>query len=949
MKHERWQEIEELFHAALDQPPARLTAFLDDACRSDLELRRQVEALLASFEEAGDFIEQPPLEGAISSIVEQSSDEQASANIQGLAGHQIGHYEIQSLIGVGGMGEVYLARDVTLDRRIAIKILPARFTQDDAQVKRFDREARAASALNHPNIITIHEIGRDGETHFIATEFVDGQTLREKTAAGQLSVTEAISISIQIAEALGAAHAAGIVHRDIKPENVMVRPDGLVKVLDFGLAKPVAREPASDLQLPIAITMRTDPGILMGTLAYLSPEQVQRQEVDGRTDLFSLGVVLYELVMGGRPFVGDSAAAICEAILRQPVQVELPDIPIDLRRVIHRALEKDPSARYQTAAEIRDDLQKLVGDPRTESRGLLSSWRGKAAVIAVVLMILIAVVSWSARRGTKPGVIPFSTGPVRRITDTPGWETFPSLSPDGQSIIYSSRASGSWDIYLKRIGESQAVNLTPDGRHVDLSPAFSPDGSRIAFSSSREGQGIFLMDADGKNLTKLAPDGYNPNWSPDGSEIAYAEDRIFDSEGRNHSHSRLFAVNVSTGDRRLISDDDAVQPNWSPNGHRIAFWGVQKGGHRDIWTIPAAGGKPVAVTSDREIDWNPIWSRDGKYLYFLSDRGGSMNLWRVPIDELSGGVTGPIEPATLPSANSQHISFSADGHALVYVEVNRRENTFQVDFEPSTCRVVGQPVQITQGIRRFSSPEVSPDEKSLVFVSAAEAQEDVFVIDRETGQARQLTNDPAANRLPRWSPDGQQIVFLSDRSGKYEVWRVNVDGSGLDQLTDVPEADLVSAVWSPDGRRLLYQMRNVNSFIIEPDKPPGDRTPQPLIGEQMPSLIPWSWSPDGKLIAGSQFDPQLATRGIVVYSFSDHKYERVTTHGTSPIWMADGKRIVFSELNRLFVLNMVTREEHEIHNLGRDNFGAFALSRDNRRLYYSLISTEADIHLLSLK
>ena len=284
----------------------------------------------------------------------------------------------------------------------------------------------------------------------------------------------------------------------------------------------------------------------------------------------------------------------------------------------------------------------------------------------------------------------------------------------------------------------------------------------------------------------------------------------------------------------------------------------------------------------------------------------------------------------------------------MYVEVNRRENTFQIDFDPATNSVIGQPVQITQGIRRFSSPEVSPDEKSLAFVSAAEAQEDVFVIDRDSAQLRQLTDDPAANRVPRWSPDGRQIAFLSDRSGKYEVWKVNADGSGLEQLTDVPEADLVTAVWSPDGRRLLYQVRDVNSFIIEPDSPRPAQTPQQLIGQQIPGLILWSWSPDGKLLAGWQFDPQLPVNGVVLYSFAKHSYERLTNHGSSPIWLSDSKRLIFADLGKMYLLDIITKREHEIHNVGRNSFGVFALSRDNRRLYYSLLSTEADIHLLPL-
>lgn len=323
-----------------------------------------------------------------------------------------------------------------LDRRIAVKILPAQFTEDYAQVQRFEREARAASALNHPNIITIHEIGLDGDTHFIATEFVAGQTLREKIADRTLSLNEAVSIAIQIADALTAAHAAGIVHRDIKPENVMARPDGLVKVLDFGLAKPAARESSFDTQSTIAITMKTDPGMLMGTLAYLSPEQVLRQDIDHRTDIFSLGIVLYELIVGTRPFAGSSAAAVCEAILLQSVTVSHPDIPLDLRRIINRALEKDRAGRYQTTAEMRNDLQQFIGEVSSARRGMLSGWRSKAAAGVSALLILATILAWSLRREPRSDAPPFSTGPVKRVTD------MAIVSLTGESTKAGSATSG---------------------------------------------------------------------------------------------------------------------------------------------------------------------------------------------------------------------------------------------------------------------------------------------------------------------------------------------------------------------------------------------------------------------------------------------------------------------------------------------------------------------------
>lgn len=609
----------------------------------------------------------------------------------------------------------------------------------------------------------------------------------------------------------------------------------------------------------------------------------------------------------------------------------------------------EPAARYETAYGMSHDLPQFAG-ARKRPSWTSRRWVKITALCLVVPIILVVVLARALRRrAANSDVPPFSIGSVRRITDTAGSEIFPSLSPDGQTIVYASRASGNWDIYLQKVGELQAVNLTGNSPHVELAPAFSPDGTRIAFHSSREGGGIYLMDRNGQNVTRLSTDGHNPAWSPDNREIAIADDRVFDYEGRSHSPSRLSAVNVQTGARRLITESDAVQPNWSPHGHRIAYWGVHQGGRRDIWTIAARGGEPIAVTDDQAVDWNPVWARDGRHLYFLSNRGGSMNLWRVPIDELSGRVAGPPEPATLPSASSQHLSFSVDGRAVVYVEMNRRENTWQVSFDPATGNVGGSPVQLTRGVRRYSNPELSPDEKSIVFVSQGEAQEDVFVITRDGAELRQLTDDLSLDRIPRWSPDGQQLAFLSDRNGKYEIWRMNQNGGDLERLTDVPEADVLNPVWAPDGRRLLYQVRGINSYVIEPGRPRAVRTPQPLAGQQIPGFLPWSWSPDGKLLAGWQSRTERPNGGVVIYSFAAPRYERLTDRGRSPLWLNDNRQLIFADLGKIYLLDILTKQWREIYSVEPDNLGTFMLSRDNRRLYYSLFSSESDVWLLPLK
>ncbi|HJZ80275.1 MAG TPA: protein kinase, partial [Pyrinomonadaceae bacterium] len=622
MTPERWQQIEELFHSALEHAPDSRTSFLNDACRGDDELRSRIDALLAAHESAGAFIEEPPMGGVLLAIANQPAGDTSHAKDL-LIGRSIGHYEIQSLLGAGGMGEVYLATDVKLDRPVALKILPSQFTADLTQVRRFEREARAASALNNPNIITIYEIGQDGDLHFFATEFIEGQTLRQEISNGRLPITKVIDLTTQIAKALSAAHASGIIHRDIKPENVMVRPDGLVKVLDFGLAKPGGCSPAPDgTNTPSAVSLQTDAVMLMGTVSYLSPEQVRREKVDHRTDIFSLGVVLYEMLAGERPFKGDSMTKVLDAILQsEPEPIAAGLFSDELNRILISALAKDPDARYQTAEEMRRDLAR-IGQRAGDSRARV--WVSRAAVIAMLaLPLAFGVWLWRARRTSPPARFGFSTV-AQKLTDLPGEEIYPSLSPDGQNFVFASPQNGNWDIYLQGIRDRAATNLTAGADSYDVQPVYSPDGARIAFRSSRNGGGLFVMKKDGTNVTQLTTDGFNPTWSADGRELAFNDDNPFNYEGRNTypSASKLWAIDLTSGARRVITTHDAVQSNWSPHGQRLAFWGEQKGGHRDIWTIAADGGsEPVPVTDDGFIDWNPVWSPDGEYLYFLSNRG----------------------------------------------------------------------------------------------------------------------------------------------------------------------------------------------------------------------------------------------------------------------------------------------------------------------------------------
>lgn len=942
MNPERWQKIDAVFREALDCAPADRAAFVTRACNGDTALQHEIEKLFTSLDAAGSFLEKPAGEGF--------GCDHKPARVPSLStGQKLAHYEILSPLGSGGMGEVYLANDLNLDRRVALKILPSQFTKNAAQVQRFEREARAASSLNNPNIITIHEIGIEDGLHFMATEFIEGQTLRQRLTDGPIPLNEVLAIATQIAKALSAAHAAGIIHRDIKPENVMVRPDGLVKVLDFGLAKLTERElAASSIAVPTSPTLQTDVGTLMGTVSYFSPEQVRHEQVDRRTDIFCLGVVLYEMLANERPFRGDNITQLFAAITSSdPKPISARQCPAGLSRLITRALAKEPAARYQNAGDLYADLELIV---RSEGK---SSWTRWVAIAALVLLAAVLLVwLWKLRRNAPLVSSSGFASAGQKLTDLPGEELFPTLSRDGQTLIFASSQGGNWDIYRQTVGARTAINLTEGSDSYDTQPAISPDGALVAFRSSRNGGGIFVMNLDGTGVRQITNQGFNPTWSPDGHELALNDDNIFDYEARNTypSASKLWAVNVASGTRRVISTHDAVQADWSPHGQRLAFWGEQKGGHRDIWTVAADGkSDPVLVTDDGYIDWNPVWSADGHYLYFLSNRGGEMNLWRVAINESDGGLRGSPEPATLPSNNCQHVSFARDGSGLVYGQSTRSENVWQIGFDAARGEVSGSASFLTQGLKRYAFFSLAPDEQSFVYLARGEPQQDLFTADRAGNPLQRLTDDVAQDIVPRWSPDGQWIAFLSDRSGKYEIWKVRPDGSGLSQMTHEPGREVIAPVWSPDSSRLLYQIRNVNSYVIDANRPGTEQTPQSLADQPPSGFIPWDWSPNGLLLVGWQ--PLGADRTIVVYSFTEHRYRRfVTGIGAYPIWLNDNRHVLFRDEGKLFLLDCLSGKWREILALKPPSqIGHYTFSRDNKRLYYTTASNEADIWLLNLE
>lgn len=973
----RFAQIDRLLDEALERAPEERTAFVAQACGADLELREEVESLLAAHAKAeAKFLQAPAMEVAAQQLAEIKQ--------HSLIGRQFGRYQVLSSLGAGGMGEVYLGQDTKLSRKVALKFLPRQFTQDEGRVKRFIREAKTVSALNHPNIITVYEIGISDEEHFIATELVDGQTLRERLARGRVPLTEALEIALQIAAALEAAHDAGIVHRDIKPENVMLRRDGYVKVLDFGLAKLTERPgergtgrlidagQTGTLRNPLSKIFTTQPGVVLGTVNYMSPEQSLGHDVDHRSDLFSLGIVLYELVAGKPPFQGDSTVSVLDAIAHQtqaPVTQFHGELPGELERILNRALEKDRDLRYQTAGDMRAVLKRLqrelnsaeisgakITAPRPAPRPW---WRQPAKLAGTVALVVLtsaaALWLWQTFRASPTSApTDWSKAKHRFLTELPERENNASISPDGQSIVYSVLINGQWDIYQLRIGGSKPQNLT-NHPASDGDAAYSPNGERIAFFSGRDGGGLYVMTASGENPRRLTAEGRDPDWSPDGQELVYATHYGGNIISRPAVGSQLWIVNLTTNEKRqLDAGPDAVSPRWSPHNQRIAFWGLRAGTKREIWTLPVQGGTPVAVTNDDYDDALPVWSPDGQYLYFSSNRNGRLALWRVALDEASGRTLAEPELVPTPSSNSFELSLAAQPvngtQRLVYTSRTETRQLFRIGFDAARGVVSGAAQPITQNNRQMISPEVSPDGQRLVYYSLGDPQFNLFVSGAAGREPRQLTNEVFKDRAPRWSPDGQRLVFYSDRTGKYEIWTIREDGSELRQVSfSTPEQPgFIQPSWSPDNQWLALSQRGGASFLF----PVNQKWPQglqilPPATEPGVWFMPYNWSADSQKLVGTYRNQMDELPGLIVYDLPTRQYRRLSNSGSTPFWLRDQRHLLASDGTLLLLVDSQTGATRKLLTLPNFKVEDPVLSPDEKWLYYSVSAQNEDIWLMT--
>jgi len=989
MSPERYQQACNLYHAALEIQPQARSQFLDGACGEDHELRRELDSLLEAHDKAGNYFAAPAMVAA--------ADLLAAHRGLSLVGRALSHYRVLSLIGAGGMGEVYLAEDTRLGRKVALKLLPAAFTGNPDRVRRFEQEAKAASALNDPNILTIHEIGDIDNCHFIVSEYVEGETLRRRINDGKMECGAALDVAAQVASALAAAHAAGITHRDIKPENVMMRPDGLIKVLDFGLAKLTEKQSPAESQSPTLARLSTDAGLVMGTVSYMSPEQARGLKVDHRTDIFSLGVMLYEMVSGRHPFEGETTSDIIAAILQNtppPADLSGPSALPEIEKVISRMIEKDRAARHQSSSDLRTELRGLqrkleltsaagqvLGEAKrygvAATREETTSVTGKTALtagsvnlgvrwlqvaIAVALLAFGALGLWFVKSRGWARVTQSEESPTvvktTQLTTWRGLDFFPTLARDGKTLAFSSDRSGSFEIYVKQLFVSGALEnpITSDGGQ-NYQPAFSSDGSLIAYHSKRRG-GIWVVPATGGTPKQLTDFGSNPAWSPDDSTIAFQSEpfHIIGYRTMNpRPPSTLWVIPSKGGEpRRLTKVDDPPGghggPGWSPDGKRIVFNGSGLG--ECVWSVSAQGDDdPKKISGLVTGASDAIYAPNGRSVYFTSDTGWS--LYNVSLSESGDPIGEPVVVSTVSGQHIRKLSIAPNGKGIVYCALSTMSNIWALPLAPNTNTATGKPVPLTQTANTCElSPAFSPDGKTIAYWTFATGVPDqIWTMDVKGKNHRQITTAPGA--FPWWFPDGNRVAFASEEETGVSFCSVNIDGGKERKLLKFDEYSGVARL-SPDGQRVAFSSRQngaPNIWVVPLD---GGQRKQLTFEEEAASHP--AWSRDGKWIA---FELRRGgdTHVAIIPSDGGEPIQLTFERGQSLVhdWSPEGDRILFAGQRdgvwNVWAVSRSTKQQKQM--TGYKRFDSYvrspAWSPLGDRIVYEYAENTGNIYLMEFK
>ena len=901
MKPERNRQIDGVFQAALARNQAERAAFLDEACAGDPALRREVEALLSSDEQAEGFIESPAIEIAPELVVDDHKTN--------VTGKTIGPYRLESLLGSGGMGRVYLGHDQRLGRKVALKLLDPGLTGASEHRTRFLREARLAASLDHPNICTIHEVGEAAGRLFIAMQYVEGETLRRVIRGRPLKLDSLLSISLQVADALAEAHSRGIIHRDVKAGNIIITSRGQAKVLDFGLAKLLERAEGE------AETHLTMTGAVMGTPASMSPEQARGQRADHRSDIFSLGGVLYEMATGHVPFSGRSKADVISALLNQPHTPAAKlnkEIPAHLSAVIDRALAKEPADRYQSMSEMIADLRQVVAEAGGLDHLFSSSAGGvglvtpyiaprrrpliktpwaiasMVACMALVILGLIAAYFWA--KSPKP------TSPPQQslISTFPGSHYKASFSPDGQKITFTNIVDNVPQIWIKALAQGEPLQIT-SGEDAADRPRWSPRNDQIVYTRRSQGtDSVWSVSPAGGASHKVVEGGRNPNWSWDGARLVF--ERGYDIWTANADGSDQQKVEGVPPTDLLLADR---MPAFSPDGALVAFFQKSKGPHGDYWVVPAAGGQARRLTFDDSFGGAPAWTPDGQFLVFPSQRAGSLTLWKVP------AVGGEPQPVLVGTGEDTDPEISRDGRRLIYTNTR---NSYIVTL---TDQATGRQKELYQSRSDLVDPSFSPQGDKILFFGFAEGGGiHLYIVNADGTNLTQLTRGKDEQNVhPQWSADGSAVYFYQHRPTT-SFRKISLHDGSITELARGWEWGTHNhARVNPEGTRIIYTR-------LDKGKPAATMIRDMTTGAEtaFTQLLRFvRWSRDGKFIAGTNIKEAWSDAEITVCAV-DGGVCRALTRGWYPQWSSDGTLVYFYKVSSL-------RDGEELWAISRDGVG----------------------------
>jgi Tol biopolymer transport system component len=858
-------------------------------------------------------------------------------------GTKLGPYEIQSPLGAGGMGEVYRARDTRLGRDVAIKVLPEALANDADRLRRFEQEARTIAALNHPNILGIHDVGTHDGAPFLVSEFLEGQTLREKLESGPLPVRRATEYALGIAQGLAAAHEKGIVHRDLKPENVFVTRDGRVKVLDFGLAKLVRLEESHEAVVTLT-SPATLPGMVMGTVGYMSPEQVRGDPSDARGDIFSFGAVLYEMLTGKRAFKRATSAETMTAILREEPQ-ELNETgwqgPLALQRILVRCLEKNAERRFQSASDLAFAIESLSGSSTTKSAPQPKSRRAWLPwIIAAALLVGTAV--WEMVRPTAAPANPLEKAHFTRVTDLESVEA--AISPDGRFVAFISDHDGPFDVWLSQVGTGRSINLT-QGKAGPLpgplrSVGFSGDGSEIWLGGGDMGMRLRLLPLTGGTPRSfLGEEAANLAWSPDGERIVY--------HNADNGDPMFVADRTGANARRIFGEQPGIHnhfPTWSPDGRWIYFvHGTPATKEMDLWRIDPDGRHAERLTQRNTDVAYPAPVGNSTVFYVARDADGSGPwLWAFDLKRRDS------QRASVGLEQYTSVEASADGRKLVATISNPVAGLWSVP-------ILNRPAE-ENDVKPFTVPTVRAlaprfGGASLFYLSSLGTGDGLWRL--RDGQVTEIWKgaDGALLETPAVSPDGGRVAIVLRRSGKRQLHVLSSDGAELQPIAEGIDVQGTSC-WSPDGKWIVTGGSGANGpglFKIPLDGGPAVRV---VAG---PALNP-VWSPDGSLIvyAGTNvrtFAPLLAVRpdGTRV-ELPQIKLRRL---GERVRFLPDGKSLVYMQgllaSQDFWLLDLASMKSRPLTGLqNRATMRTFDINSDGKQIVFDRLRENSHVVMIDL-